>query len=125
MSEEYHLCSPSVGLNEWGDYDSDTVVTDLCADFSQYDTQKVKALLDEVFPLTPNAGFKLLVVAAVVAHAHLLTSGLSSLKAATEWWCNMLTAVSEFCAIISYLPTVGLALAVGSERNNSDHVTPA
>jgi len=69
MSEEYRLRSPSVGLDKWGDYDSDTVVTDLCTDFSQHDTQKVKALLDEVFPLAPNAGFKLLLVVAVVAHA--------------------------------------------------------
>src|SRR5260221_8747030 len=105
MSEEYRLRSPSVGLDEWGDYDSDAVVTDLCADFSQHDTQKVKALLDEVFPLAPNVGFKLLLVAAVVAHTHSLVSGLSSLQAAIDWRRDMLTAVGKFCNVVSYPPT--------------------
>src|SRR5258708_27271829 len=100
MSEEYCLRSPSVGLDEWGDYDSDAVVTDLCTDFSQHDTQKVKALLDEVSPLAPNSGFKLLLVAAIVAHAHTLASGLSSLQAATEWRRDMLNTVGEFCAVV-------------------------
>ena len=105
MSDDYCLCSPSVGLDEWGDYDSDTVVADLCADFSQHDTQKVKALLDKVYPLAPNAGFKLLLVAAIVAHAHTLMSGLSSLQAATEWQHDMLNTVGEFCAIVGFPPT--------------------
>ena len=56
MSKDFHFRSPSVGLNEWGDYDSDAVVTDLCTDFSQFNTQKVKALLDEVYPLSPMLG---------------------------------------------------------------------
>src|SRR5712691_2551781 len=105
MSDDYCLCSPSVGLDEWGDYDSDTVVADLCADFSQHDTQKVKALLDKVYPLAPNAGFKLLLVAAIVAHARSLASGLSSLQAAVDWRRDMLTAVSEFCNVVGYPPT--------------------
>src|SRR5260221_8073691 len=104
MSKEYCLCSPSVGLDEWGDNDSDAVVTDLCADFSQFDTQKVKALLDKVYPLSPNAGFKLLLVAAVVAHAHTLASGISSLNAASEWRQDMLNAVGKFCSVIGYPP---------------------
>src|SRR5260221_6737786 len=98
MSKEYRLCSPSVGLDEWGNYDSDAVVTDLCADFSQFDTQKVKALLDKVYPLAPNTGFKLLLVAAAVAHACTLALGISSLQAISAWWQDMLNAVREFCS---------------------------
>src|SRR6266581_6870159 len=84
----FHFCSPSVGVDENGDLNIPTVVTDqLCADFTTHDRQMVKAMLDKIYSIAPVEGFKLLLVAAIAVHACIAETGASS-HPIVHCWCD-------------------------------------
>ena len=111
MSETAHFRSPSVGIDDWGEVDVDNIVNDLCSDFNDFYRQKVKSIIDETIPLPPNRGFKLLLMAAIVAYARTLAPRLDPLEPSTGWRRDMFSAVSEFCKVIGYPHTPGLISA--------------
>ena len=107
MSETARFRSPSVGIDDWGDLDVDNIVDDLCSDFDTFYRQKVKSLIDETYALPPNGGFKLLLMAAIVAYARTLAPRLDPLEPSTGWRRDMHNAVAEFCNIIGFPPVPG------------------
>ena len=107
MSETSHFHSPSVGIDDWGNVDIDATINDLCADFDDFYRQTVKSIIDETIPLPPNGGFKLLLMAAIVAYSHTLAPGLNKLDTAAKWRNDMHRAVAEFCNVISFPPIPG------------------
>ena len=107
MSVTSGFRSPSVGIDDWGDVDIDSTINDLCADFDDFYRQSVKSIIDETLPLPPNGGFKLLLMAAIVAYSRTLAPKLNNLDIAAEWRQNMHKAVAEFCNVISFPPIPG------------------
>ena len=138
MSETARFRSPSVGIDDWGDVDVDDIVNDLCSDFDDFYRQKVKSIIDETIALPPNGGFKLLLMAAIVAYARTLAPRLDPLEPSTGWRRDMFHAVTEFCKVIGYPLTPGPysaaptpvpedepMLDVGEDSQVTPHAPPA
>src|SRR5712691_11186691 len=107
----FPLRSPSVGrdtsdggaaMDDQGSYNSSNLVNELCAEFSPHDKGVVKSLFDSLDGISPPDGFKLLLVAAIVAHSRVTDTRLGSHSVGHSWRADMHSQLAEFCNIVEF-----------------------
>src|SRR5260221_569217 len=103
--------SPSVGrdtsdgnasMDDSGQYNSSNLVNELCAEFSPHDRGVVKSLFDSLDGISPPDGFKLLLVAAIVAHSRVTDTRIASHNIGRSWRADMHRQLAEFCNIVEF-----------------------